>query len=194
LRGDLTAFLAVYAQEPLSVPPHDVEAHKLVLRQRFSGDGWECLEILERLAGATDLYFDAVSQIRAPGWSSGRVTLVGDAAYCPSLLAGSEAAFAMLGAYVLAGELERASGDHRAAFRAYEARLRPFIESQQRSAARFAGSFAPRTALGLRFRNLVLDLMRFEPFGAWYARRMFGKRFDVPRYDPVGGSVFLPRR
>jgi 2-polyprenyl-6-methoxyphenol hydroxylase-like FAD-dependent oxidoreductase len=39
LRGDLTAFLMVFTQKPLSLPPHDVEAHKLALRQRFGGDG-----------------------------------------------------------------------------------------------------------------------------------------------------------
>lgn len=181
LRGERSAFLLVFVQDvPLDIAPHDVAAQKRVLRERFGADGWECPEILERLDGADDLYFDAVSQIRSPTWSSGRVALVGDAAYCPSLLAGSGAAFAMLGAYVLAGELKRAGGDPAAAFPAYERRLRPFIEDQQRSAARFASSFTPRTALGLSFRNAVLNLMRIGPLGAWYARRAFSSRFELP--------------
>jgi len=183
LRGDRSAFLFVFVQDaPLELDPHDAAAQKRVLRERFAEDGWECPEILERLDGADDLYFDAVSQIRAPAWSSGRVALVGDAAYCPSLLAGAGAAFAMLGAYVLAGELARAASDPVSAFPAYERRLRPFIERQQENAARFASSFTPRTALGLSFRNTVLNLMRIGPLGAWYARRAFANEFDLPTY------------
>src|SRR5262249_8605585 len=77
--------------------------------------------------GCDDLYFDSISQVRMPAWSKGRIGLVGDAAYCPSLLAGEGAGFALAGAYLLAGELQRASGDHLTAFRAYEQRFRPFI-------------------------------------------------------------------
>jgi 2-polyprenyl-6-methoxyphenol hydroxylase-like FAD-dependent oxidoreductase len=87
----------------------------------------------------------------------------------------------MLGAYVLAGELERSRGDP-AAFDAYERRLRPFIERQQGNAVRFAGSFTPRTALGLLFRNGVLNLMRIGPLGAWYARHAFANTFPLPSY------------
>jgi 2-polyprenyl-6-methoxyphenol hydroxylase-like FAD-dependent oxidoreductase len=183
LRGDRSAFLFVFVQDaPLELDPHDAAAQKRVLRERFAGDGWECPEILERLEGADDLYFDAVSQIRASAWSSGRVALVGDAAYCPSLLAGAGAAFAMLGAYVLAGELERAGGDPASAYSAYERRLRPFIERQQENAARFASSFTPRTPLGLSFRNTLLKLMRIGPLGTWYARRAFANEFELPTY------------
>lgn len=151
------------------------------MRERFAQDGWECPQILERLDGVDDLYFDAVSQIRAPAWSRGRVALVGDAAYCPSLLAGAGAAFAMLGAFLLAGELQRADGDP-AALRAYEGRLRRYIERQQASAVRFASSFAPRTALGLSLRNAALNLMRIGPLGAWYARRAFANELELPAY------------
>lgn len=52
-------------------------------------------------------------------------------------------------AIVLAGELSCAMGDHRVAFRRYEERLRPFIESKQKAARSFAHSFAPRSGLGL---------------------------------------------
>src|SRR6266545_3213348 len=77
-----------------------------------------------------------------PAWSKGRIVLVGDAAFCPSLLAGEGAGFALAGAYLLAGELQRASGDHIAAYRAYEQRFRPFIERKQKAAQQFASSFA----------------------------------------------------
>jgi 2-polyprenyl-6-methoxyphenol hydroxylase-like FAD-dependent oxidoreductase len=183
MRDDGSAFLLVFAEDNLlDVPPHDMAAHKGVLRARFGSDGWECPEILARLEAADDLYFDSVSQIRMPRWSAGRVVLVGDAAYCPSLLAGAGAAFAMLGAYVLAGELKRAEGDHAAAFAAYEACMRPFIEAEQSSAEQFARWFAPKTAFGIFLRNGILNLMRFAPLATWFSRRMFGGTFALPEY------------
>src|SRR5262249_34839224 len=139
LRDDRSAFLFVFAEDTQgSLWRHDMPTEKAVLHARFAGDGWECPEILACLDSADDLYFDSVIKIRLPEWSRHRVGLIGDAAYCPSLLAGAGSAFAMLGAYVLAGELRRSGGDHVPAFAAYEGRMRPFIEEQQRSAARFA--------------------------------------------------------
>ena len=56
----------------------------------------------------------------ADSWSRGRVTLVGDAGYCPGPAVGGSTSLAVFGAYVLAGELARAGGDHVRAFAAYE--------------------------------------------------------------------------
>ena len=89
---------------------------------------------------------DGVTQVALPTWSRGRTALLGDAAYCPSLLAGEGAALAMAGAYLLAGELGRAQGNHRIAFPRYEQMFRPFIERRQRAARSFASSFTPTAA------------------------------------------------
>ena len=78
-----------------------------------------------------NLYFDRVSQIRKEQWTKGRTVLIGDAAACVSLLAGEGTGLAMTEAYVLAGELARAKGDHRMAFAHYEARLMPFLKRKQ---------------------------------------------------------------
>ena len=146
-------------------------------------DGWiEIPDILARLDACDDVYFDAVSQVRLPQWSRGRVALVGDAAYCPSLLAGEGAGLAMTGAYVLAGELARSAGDHAAAFAAYERRLRAFIDGKQRSAARFARSFAPATRVGLFVRDQVIRLAAFPPVGRWLAHGFLADPFELPRY------------
>jgi 2-polyprenyl-6-methoxyphenol hydroxylase-like FAD-dependent oxidoreductase len=80
---------------------------KDILRAEFGGAGWECPQILEAMESCGNIYFDRVSQIRTPNWSLGRVGLVGDAAFCPSLLAGQGAALAMIAAYVSGGELSR---------------------------------------------------------------------------------------
>ena len=89
-------------------------------------------------------------------WSRGRVALIGDAAFCVSLVAGQGSALAMVSAYVLAGELAKAGGRHEEAFEKYEAFLRAYITTKQRGAERFAAVFAPRTQWGLWFRNQVI--------------------------------------
>ena len=90
-----------------------------------------------------------------PRWSTRRIALLGDAAFAPSLLAGQGAALAIIAAYVLAGELARAERPQDG-FGRYEETLRPFIEAKQRGAARFAGSFVPKTTrMGLFLRNRI---------------------------------------
>lgn len=64
------------------------EGPRTALRWAFRDLRWEVPDILDRMDRADDLYFDRVSQIHLPRWSSGRVALLGDAAACPSLLAG----------------------------------------------------------------------------------------------------------
>ncbi|HEY7229035.1 MAG TPA: FAD-binding domain [Pseudolabrys sp.] len=154
LRGDKTLFLFVFAEDA-DTPMHDLPAQKRLVRTKFGNSRWECPNILDALDGAPELYFDRVSQIRTERWSCGRVALVGDAAYCVSLLAGQGSALAMTGAYVLAGELAKAAGQHAIAFANYEKLLRGFVEKKQRGAEHFASAFAPKTQLGLFFRNQV---------------------------------------
>jgi 2-polyprenyl-6-methoxyphenol hydroxylase-like FAD-dependent oxidoreductase len=183
LRGGYTAFLFIFAREqPLKENPGLPDA-KAMLRNRFEHDRWiEVPEILQRLEACDDLYFDSVSQVRMPAWSMGRVVLVGDAGYCPSLLAGEGAGFAMAGAYILAGELQRANGNHTAAYRAYERCLRNFIERKQQSAQQFATSFTPKTRLGLFVRDLVLRCTAFPPISNLLMRRFVTDRFVLPEY------------
>ena len=183
LRGDRTAFLLIFAREqPLAQAPQ-LGSAKSILRDTFKQDRWiEIPEILQRLETCDDLYFDSVSQIRMPTWSKGRIVLVGDAAYCPSLLAGEGAGFALAGAYLLAGELKHASGDHIAAYRAYEQGFRDFIQRKQQSAVQFATSFTPKTRLGLFVRDLVLRFTAFSPINNWLMRRFVTDRFELPDY------------
>ncbi|WP_431906727.1 FAD-dependent monooxygenase [Nonomuraea jabiensis] len=78
-----------------------------------------------------DLYFDAMTQIRMDSWSRGRVVLVGDAAYCAAPTSGRGTSQALIGAYVLAGELAAAGGDHEVVFAAYESALREYVAGNQ---------------------------------------------------------------
>ena len=186
LRGGGAAFLFVFAEpSKLSIDSHDVVAQKAFLRARFGRDGWECSQILERLDCVDELYFDGVKQIRMPQWRRGRVALVGDAAYCPSLLAGEGSGLAMAGAYLLAAELARVAGDYRQACAAYESRFRSFIRDKQKSAARFAGQFAPGTRLGLRLRDCAIRLMSLPKLGPVLLRRVMRDDLDLPDYHAV---------
>lgn len=159
-RNDRTMFLFVFTDRWLvGGEPQTPEARKQAVAWACQGMQWEWPDIAKCLEEADDVYFDRVSQIRMPCWSSGRVALIGDAAAAVSLLAGEGTGLGMLEAYVLAGELAAANGDHRKAFEAYEARLRPFIASKQRAARRFASAFAPRTRFGIWFRDRVTRLL-----------------------------------
>ena len=155
LHDDRTLFLFVFAVGNESLPA-TLQQQKTMLRERYRDGKWECPHILDRLDGVDDLYFDSVSQIRMKHWSNGRVALVGDAAFCVSLVAGQGSALAMISAYVLAGELAGAGGRYQEAFDRYEALLRDYIEKKQQGAERFASVFAPKTQWGLAFRNQVM--------------------------------------
>ena len=84
---------------------------------------------------------------------------MGDAASCVSLLAGQGSALAMVGAYILAGELHRAHGDYVAAFGRYQDLFGPFVLNKQKAAIRFAGTFAPKSNFALFLRNQIFKLM-----------------------------------
>ncbi|SFP39795.1 2-polyprenyl-6-methoxyphenol hydroxylase [Amycolatopsis arida] len=118
----------------LDYDSRDVDAQKRIVEAAFAGEGWEAPRLIKEMWAADDFYFDSVSQIVLDRWSSGRVALVGDAGYAPSLLSGQGTSLAIVGAYVLAGELARAGGDHTVAFPAYESRIRDFVERNQRLA------------------------------------------------------------
>lgn len=155
LHNDRTLFLFVFAVNGGSLPA-TLDLQKAMLRERYGDGKWECPRILDELDRAHELYFDRVSLIRMERWSRGRVALVGDAAFCVSLVAGQGSALAMISAYVLAGELADADGRHEQAFDKYEAFLRAYINTKQRGAERFAAVFAPKTGRGLWFRNQVI--------------------------------------
>jgi 2-polyprenyl-6-methoxyphenol hydroxylase-like FAD-dependent oxidoreductase len=193
MRDDATMIMFVASEA--GAPPSgldDPTAQKAYLRDRFEGPDWELPQIFAALGACTDLYFDRVSQIRMDRWTKGRVALVGDAAYAPSLLAGQGAALAIVGAYVLAGEVARAAAGTAGLEQAlgrYESALRPFMLAKQDAAARLAGSFAPRTRLGIFLRNQITRALRLR----FVARRAFGSalidKIDLPDYpDPGPGA------
>ena len=158
LRDDATLFLLTL-RDGGNVALASPGEQQALLRRRLAGAGWETPAILDAMTGARTFYFDRVSQIRMPSWSRGRVALVGDAAACPSLLAGQGSALAMIEAYVLAAELAGSDDDHAAAFARYHARLAPLLRSKQDAATGLGLAFAPRGRVQLAIRNTLMRLL-----------------------------------
>ena len=109
----------------------DVQAQKRLLRERMAGLGWLTPRILAHLDDTPDFYLDQVAQVVMDRWSSGRVGLLGDAAFSSSPMSGGGTGLALVGAYMLAGELAAAGWDPQAGFTGYERRMRPFVEANQ---------------------------------------------------------------
>jgi 2-polyprenyl-6-methoxyphenol hydroxylase-like FAD-dependent oxidoreductase len=152
---------------------HDTQACKRLVAERFAGTGWQVRALLAALRDAPELYFDTISQIRMDRWSSGRVVLLGDAAWCPGP-GGNGTGHAMLGAYTLAGELALAGGDHLAAYRRYEQIMRPVVTKSQKQAAGAARFLTPATERKIRNRNRTFRILSAPALSGvfgWLAKR-----------------------
>jgi 2-polyprenyl-6-methoxyphenol hydroxylase-like FAD-dependent oxidoreductase len=135
---------------------------KSFLKTRLAGAGWEADRIRQAIDGTDDLYFDEVGQIKAPRWSVGRMAMIGDAAYCPTPISGKGTTLAIVGAYVLAGELSRHER-YEDAFTAYEKRMRPYVEEVQKLPPGTPKLVYPETKLGVLILNTVAGLVASEP-------------------------------
>jgi len=124
-----------FTDDELRLDYRDTEAQFAEVKRRMSDDGWVRPQLLQYMRNAPDFYFDEMAQIVMDHWSIGRVALVGDAAYCCSPLSGQGTSVALLGAYVLAGELKRATQrdwvDHGLAFANYFKRFHGYIVRTQ---------------------------------------------------------------
>jgi 2-polyprenyl-6-methoxyphenol hydroxylase-like FAD-dependent oxidoreductase len=186
MRGDRTMFLFIFADHELDGTIGNVHSQKALLQKRFGNSGWECQQILDALDSTNDLYFDRVSQIQmgtqTGSWTRGRVTLLGDAAFCVSLLAGQGSALAMVGAYILAGELHRAGSDYAAALARYQDRYQSFVLQKQKGALRFAGMFAPKSKFSMFIRNQVMNLLKIQLVADLAAGRELRDNLTLPEY------------
>lgn len=180
--GKTTTFFIFTSPQKLPYLHQDIDAQKQILRNEFENAGWKCADLLSKIDTAPDFYFDVVSQIQMDYWSKDRVTLVGDACYCPSLLSGQGSTLAMVGSYILAGELKEANGNYKVAFAEYENIFKPFIEDKQRIAKGFAKSFVPKSKLGIWIRNVVVRLMFFPFISKLFIKQFSDDKLKLKRY------------
>jgi 2-polyprenyl-6-methoxyphenol hydroxylase-like FAD-dependent oxidoreductase len=163
-QGTQATAIFFFASPPLAYDRHDLQQQKQLLAEAFAGEGWEIPRLLEAMWQAPDFYFDTVSQVHLDRWSAGRVALVGDAAYGPSPMAGVGTSLALVGAYVLAGELAAAAGNHTTAFGRYERELRDYVAKGQKLAKGNAIGLIPRSHNQIRMRNLFIRMLPYLPW------------------------------
>jgi 2-polyprenyl-6-methoxyphenol hydroxylase-like FAD-dependent oxidoreductase len=138
----------------LTYDRRDPEQAKQILRDRYAGMGWLTPRLLAHLDTVDLAYFDQICRVDNPSWTRGRFALVGDAA-CGATIGGQGNGTAIVAAYVLAGELAAAGGDHRVAFGRYEQRIGKFARGTQKGGDTTGMFLAPKTATGIRLRNAV---------------------------------------
>lgn len=153
-----------FASEPLEYARRDIGRQKDLLSEAFSGVGWEAPRLLDAMQDAPDFYFDRVAQVSMDSWSSGRTVLVGDAAYCPSPMSGMGTSLALVGAYVLAGELAAAHGDHRVAFARYEKEMREYVRRGQEQVNGASGFLLPKSRSQVWLRNQFIRVLPYMPW------------------------------
>jgi 2-polyprenyl-6-methoxyphenol hydroxylase-like FAD-dependent oxidoreductase len=178
-----------FRSAPLALDRADVAAQKALVAERFAGAGWEVPRLIAAMEAAPDFVLDSMAQVRLPTWSRGRVVLIGDAAWSPTPLTGLGTTLALVGAYVLAGELAVADGDQAVAFRRLEEVLRAYVQTSQQLPPGGVGSYAPISPARIR-----LGLAMMWWMTRWPVRRLIAGQFakagriDLPEYD-----VVLPR-
>ncbi|KQL39312.1 FAD-dependent oxidoreductase [Bacillus sp. FJAT-25509] len=151
--------MLLFQSEPLNYDRYNTEEQKNLIKNAFEElEGWETPNLLQKLITSTDFYFDEICQIHMPTWSNGRITLVGDAAYCPSPLSGQGTSLALVGAYVLAGELKANNGDYKKAFISYEKEMRNFVEKNQKIGLLSAGGMIEKSNFKILLRNAMLRI------------------------------------
>jgi 2-polyprenyl-6-methoxyphenol hydroxylase-like FAD-dependent oxidoreductase len=138
----------LFRSEELDYHHRDIARQKQLLREAFANlhpevDGW-----LRYLDEDRVFYFDSITQLREDRWSRGRVALVGDAGYCPGPAIGGSTSLAVMGAYVLAGELAH-TDDYAAAFARYENEMRDLVHASRKLALGVAKTLIPRTPAGV---------------------------------------------
>ncbi|WP_375003916.1 FAD-dependent monooxygenase [Gordonia sp. PS3] len=179
--GTVKASLAVRGSDP--EPLHDRESQWRMLEEAFDGVGWVAPRLLEQMRSATDWAYADLAQVRMERFASGRVALVGDAGYCPTPLTGLGTTLALVGAYVLAGELGRSGGEVAPALTEYQAVMRPFIARTQQLPPGGASGYAPssRAAVALsRFSYWSMNKWPMRPLLAGQFAKADG--IDLPDY------------
>lgn len=151
-----------FSAPPLTYDRRDVEGQKDLVATQFAGLGWETAALLDAMREAGDFYFDPVCQIVMDRLSAGRVTLLGDAGYCPSPASGQGTSLALAGAYVLAGELATAP-DSGVALARYESEMRPYIEKNQALAKTALRGIIPQSRAFAWFNTRMIKLMPHLP-------------------------------
>ncbi|CDR17673.1 FAD-dependent monooxygenase [Streptomyces iranensis] len=117
--------------EASAIHREPVERQKQFWADRFRDAGWQTGRFIDGMETTGSFFSQEVVQVRTNTWSKGRVALAGDAAHCASPYSGMGVSGGLVGAYVLAGEINRHAGDLPTALANYDTTLRPFVDEIQ---------------------------------------------------------------
>jgi 2-polyprenyl-6-methoxyphenol hydroxylase-like FAD-dependent oxidoreductase len=154
----------LFSSPELDYDHRDVAQQKRILADAFADADWEAGRLLQALDSTPDFYFDSASQITLPRWSKGRVALIGDAGFCPSPASGQGTSLALVSAYVLAGQLAEASGDHDTAFTRYAEEIAEFVELNQALGVDLAKRMTQGKAWQIWLQITMIKLMPLLPW------------------------------
>ena len=118
-------------------------------------------DVIDAAEEAEEILFDSAEQVRMDSWHSGRVVLIGDAAWCVTLYAGMGVSSGLAGAELLGALLERHPGDIGTALGEWEQALRPYLDHYANGAAADRKIFVVDNQAELRLRRAVPWLRRF---------------------------------
>lgn len=167
----------------------DVQAQQGLIRRMLADAGWITPHILESMSDAPDFYFDELARIDMPSLSAGRVTLLGDAGYCGSPMTGMGTAMAIVGAYLLAGELAADPSDPVAALARYEAASTPFLDKAKELPGGGISMMLPTTRIGSMLTRAMTRLMVSRPLRPVMIKMMSGTDdYDLPSYPADSAS------
>lgn len=181
-------FLRDDALEFSSIHRASVEQQKEFWTQKFRDAGWETVRFLEGMKTTNNWYCQEVVQVQTETWHKGRVVLLGDAAYCPSPFSGMGTTASLVGAYVLAGEIDRNSENLPRAFQNYDRILRPFIHEVQNVKPALLKLGMPKTWWGiaiLRFVFGIICFLRIPELMSMVAKERDGN-WKLPDYSELG--------
>jgi 2-polyprenyl-6-methoxyphenol hydroxylase-like FAD-dependent oxidoreductase len=177
-------FLRDDVNELSSIPGTPVEQQKEFWTHRFRDAGWQTERFLEGMKTTENFYCQDVVQIRTDAWSEGRVVLLGDAAYCPSPFSGMGTTGSLVGAYVLAGEINQNPDNLPQALANYDKTLRPFVQEIQKVNPFLLRLGIPETQWGISILHFMAGLLCFLRIPALIAR--FSKKekggWNLPEY------------
>ncbi|MBV9133117.1 MAG: FAD-dependent monooxygenase [Chloroflexi bacterium] len=199
---DTTQVMLSFLSPPVGYERLSADRQKAILTETFAGVGWEMprvLHVLEHMGSLPDFYFDLVAQVHMEHWARGRVALLGDAGYSPSPVTGLGTSLALVGAYVLAGELVRSGQMHDVAFARYESIMGDYVRQCQALPPGGLQGMLPRSARGIWLRNLSMRMMTRWPVRSLVAG-VFHKADAIvledyfapalPRLAPEVGELF----
>ncbi|MEC3952072.1 FAD-dependent monooxygenase [Nocardia sp. CDC153] len=159
LGGNKAAQMYLFASPELEYSRDDFDEQRRIVAEKFAGMGWEVPRMLAELPYLDGFYLDAIAKVSMKHFTNGRVALIGDAAHGHTLN-GFGTGSAIVGAYVMAGELAVAEGDYTVAFARYEEIMKRLLrKTDDANPGRF---MAPRTARGLRLRNWFVRSRGFK--------------------------------